>query len=345
MVFSYYLYYFPYRFIWKAKNFFKKENDIAFYCGDYLDYLIFKPVLKYLPEIKIISKNKKVKKELEKHNIKSKLWPCFPKSLIMVRHDIHMFPEKNIKKIGMRHGVYHFKNFISSKKYNYFDKFLFTSSTELKQAEKLGIKNGANVGFPKIDPLFNGEINSQTIKKLKNKIFPNTKPIIIFSATWDKSGMSAIEKWYKKLDLISDDYNIIVTLHPWISNKYKLSIANNKNIFFIKDKNILPYLAVSDLMVGDTSSIIAEFCSLNKPIITFKINQAKRLSDEIITMLDEISIRVENFNECVDAIKYSLKNNTEKSNMRIKWNNIMLDNLDGNAAKRAAKEIKNTFEL
>ena len=31
--------------------------------------------------------------------------------------------------------------------------------------------------------------------------------------------------------------------------------------------------------------------------------------------------------------------------MRIKWNNIMLDNLDGNAAKRAAKEIKNTFEL
>lgn len=345
MVFSYYLYYVPYRLIWNAINIFKKKNDTAFYCGDYLDYLIFKPVLKYLPEIKIISKNKEVKKELKKHNIKSKLWPCFPKSVIMVRHAIHLFPEKNMTKIGMRHGVYHFKDFISSKKYNYFDKFLFTSSRELSQAKKLGIKNGANVGFPKIDPLFNGEINSQTIKNLKFNNFSKSKQTIIFTATWDKSSMSAVDKWYNKLNRLSDDYNIIVSLHPWISDKYKSFIENNKKITFVKDKDVLPYLAVSDLMVGDTSSIIAEFCSLNKPIITFKVNQVKRLSDEIISMLDETSIRIENFDECHKAIKYSLKNATEKSEMRIKWTKIMLGNIDGKAAIRAAVEIKKTIEL
>jgi len=337
MVLSYYLLYIPYRVAWKVKNFIKMDDNIYFYCSNTLDFQIIKPVMKYLPDIIIIFKNRKLKQEVSTTGIKYTFWPVFPTKLIMARHPIHLFPEKKIIKIGMRHGAYHFKKMINEKKYNWFDKFLFTSPTEEKEARKVGIKNGVGIGFPKLDPLFNGEIPEQEI--LKKEFGFTEKPVLLFSATWNKSGISAIDKWIYRINELKTKYHILVTLHPKMSKKYQTIVSAYSDIYQIKHE-ILKYLQMADIMISDTSSIIAEFCSLDKPIITFRISPGKRLSNEIFQMLNEISYRIDSFEELKSVLPIALKNRNEFSENRRKWNRILFYKLDGKAGKRAAKEIK-----
>jgi CDP-glycerol glycerophosphotransferase (TagB/SpsB family) len=97
---------------------------------------------------------------------------------------------------------------------------------------------------------------------------------------------------------------------------------------------------ISDILFGDTSSIIAEFCALDKPIITFRVPEAGRSIPEIREMIKSISIQIDNFDEVYDAIKRCLENPNEKSAQREAANKIMFGNLDGKAGKRAAREIE-----
>jgi len=308
MVFSQYIVYLPYKIIWNFFKFTHKQPEVVFYCADYLDYLIFEPIQKYLPAIPIVAKNKKIQQELKKNGIKSTVLPSFPKVVIMARHSLHKFPEKKIIKIGMRHGAYHFKEFINPKKYNAFDLFLFTSEMEVEKANKLGIKCGKAVGFPKIDPLFNNFYTIKMLDKFKEKIrIKREKPILLFTATWNKSEMSAIDKWYRKLGRLTKYYNIIVSVHPWTNEHYKSVIRKTESVYLIEEKNVLPYLLIADLMISDTSSIIAEFCALDKPIITFRVPDTDRTSPEIKEMISEISLQIDSFNELFLAIEKSLK--------------------------------------
>ena len=336
MVFSYYLWKIPYSIIWEIKNFIKKNEDVVFYCADELDWIVFRNVYKHLNNVDIVSKNKKVQLDLQKLGIKSSLLLAFPKTVIMARHALHKFPYKKIRKIGMRHGAYHFKKMISKKKYNAFDMYFFTSAKELEIAEKLGITSGAIGGFPKLDDAFNDSIHNSDLEELRKKMGCNqNKPTILFSATWDKSGMSAIHKWVNKIDSLSDDYNILVTLHPFIRNKYEF-----KKCYFINDKDILPYLKLCDIIVGDTSSILAEACALKKPIITFKVDNAKRLSTEIKRLISEISIQIEDFSELKSAINDLLLNPHCLQQSQEKWNAIMFDKLNGKHGEITAELIK-----
>jgi len=331
----------PYKIIWNTLKMFNKNEDVVFFCADYLDYIIFEEIHKHLPDITIVSKNRKIKKELEANGINSILWPVFPKVVIMARHSFHFFPEHKITKIGQRHGVYHFKKFISSKKYNRFDLYLFTSDTEVEEAKSLGIECGTSGGFPKIDQMFKSG-NNEFITKTKKDLGIDNRPVIMFSSTWDKSNASAIDRWYNKLHLLTEKYNVLVTLHPWVSNGYKETIKNTKDITLIEDKRTLKYLLISDVFIGDTSSIIAEFCALDRPIITFKVAEANtRLDPTIIDMLEKISIRIDSFDQIEKAIESSLENPIERTEQRKKYNNIMFDELDGAHGKKSADKIIN----
>ncbi len=340
MVFSELLYKIPYSIAWRLANIQNYSFPVIFYCSDFIDYVLFAPILKHLPDITIVARNRTVQNQLFEKGISSIMLPAFPKVAIMARHAFHKFPSKKVKKIGLRHGAYNFKGFIDAKKYNRFDLFLFTSKTELKEANEFGIKCGASVGFPKIDALHNNSIYDEELNKIRYDLkLDKDKPTILFSATWDKSRLSAIDRWYNKLDSISEKYNILVTLHSQISKKYINVIKQNPKINFISEKDINPYLLIADVLVADTSSIIAEFCSLNKPIITFKIKSVGRLKEKIVNMLDEISFRVTSFYELDDQIQFALKNKEIHSENRKKYNQIFFDKLDGKASERAAEEI------
>ncbi len=45
--------------------------------------------------------------------------------------------------------------------------------------------------------------------------YPNFSTFV--TATWDKSGQSAVERWADKLAPLTQRYNVMVTVHPWTS--------------------------------------------------------------------------------------------------------------------------------
>ena len=314
------------------------------YCADPLDFMILKPVLDHLPGIPIVAKNSRTAAYLRSQGIQSKRLPVFPRGVIMCRHAAHKFPEKRIIKIGLRHGAFHFKAFAGSRYFNAFDLYFLTSQKEVEQAVAAGIKTDLATGFPKLDPLFNGSINEEILKSVfrQAKLDPGKKTII-FTATWDKSGMSAIHLWIHKLPSFIDKYNVLITVHPWTSKKYREQLKKMPGVFFIQQPDVLPYLALADVMVGDTSSIIAEFCALDKPIITFRVAGTKRTVPEITRLLKKISIQIETVAELPRAIEISLKNPNERSAERQQANRLMFDRLDGQAGKRVAEIIKTKF--
>jgi len=341
---SQYLIYIPYRTVWSFLHLFRRKKQIHFYCGGHVDYVVMQSIKKHFPEAQIVSKNKKTKNELEIYGIKSISYPTFPDILVMPRHTARKYPEPRIKKVGMRHGAYNFKGNVDKSRFHLFDIYFVSSSTEHKQAEKDGIKNTYPIGYPKLDAAFDGTFNKELLASYRQNLdLDANKAVIIFTSTWNKSGMSAIDYWVNRVSELTSNYNILVTVHQWTEKKYREILRETPDIHFIADKNILPYLMISDIMIGDISSIIGDFCALNKPIITFKVPYKKKIREQIRKMINEISFRIESFDELKETIQYALKNPDHHEKNRLKYNKIMFDNLDGKAGERAAEKIKEIF--
>jgi len=331
----------PYSIIWFLCRMFRRGFQVDFLCAGYVDYICFREIHKLLPDIRIVARSRKVQKELAFYGVGSVRYPTFPDMVVMARHLARKYPVRNIKKIGIRHGAYHFKDFIKAKYYNEFDRYCMTSTHEVSLAEKRGITSGVAIGYPKLDPAFNRESAECILADLRDgmKIDP-AKPIILFTATWDKKGYSAIDRWMHRITELKDDYTILVTVHAWTTQQKKEILRSTPFIYYIEDKDVLPYLMLAEVMVGDISSIIAEFSALDKPIITFKIPHMKRFTPEISSMLEEITYRVDSFDEMKCALKKALRDPQEHHQQRRYYNRLMFDVLDGKAAERAVSIIK-----
>ncbi len=340
MVFSKYLLTIPYCAVWHLLKLLNKLEPMVFYCGDPLDHFVFAPVLKHLGIVTYVADKKAAKEFLQGHGIKFINWPAFPEVVIMARHSTHKFPCSAIIKIGMRHGAYHFKRMTSSASYNEFDLYLMTSEQDVQVGHSHGVKSAQAVGFPKLDPAFDNTINDGVLDELKSRLNHDpAKPTVLFTATYDASGMSAIGMWHDKLSGLTNKYNVLVTTHPWIDKIYKQTIKQTPDVYLIDDYDILPYIKIADVVVGDTSSILAESCALDKPMITFEINKAKRSLDEIDTLIKSISYRVSGFDQLSGTIEHALAHKTELAEARAQANQIFFDKLDGKAGERAAAEI------
>ena len=341
---SQYLIYLPYRAAWRIGRLFRKKRTIHFYCAGYVDYVVIKSIIKHFPAAKIAAKNKNVQAELKQYGVDSIVYPTFPDVLVMPRHTARKYPEKKMTKIGLRHGAYHFKDFVKAARYHAFDVYFVTSQKEVELARLKGITNTAGIGFPKLDAAFDGSWSEQALDRFREGLnLEKGKPVIIFTATWDRSGMSAVDRWADRLAEITDEYNVLVTVHHWTSKTFQEQIANTPGISFIKDKDILPYLMTADVMIADMSSIIAEFCALDKPIITFRVPDRKRTTEEIKNMLDDMTIRIDTFDELKDALREAVKYPDKLSKKRQHYNTVMFDQLDGQAGLRAADYIKGHF--
>jgi hypothetical protein len=338
MVFSYYLIKIPYTLIHKLVSICGGARQTVFYCGEMLDWEAFKPVQKYLKQIEIVTDKPIVRKALMERGIRSKQLPVFPWSVIMARHACHKFPAMSIIKIGMRHGPYHFKRFTSAENYNLFNLYLMTSPDDVLEGKRVGVSCGVSVGYPRLDSAIIGDYSQKYLDSLKQQAqLTEGKPILLFSATWNHSGMSAVNLWYQRLHELKDRYNVIVTLHPWTSDIFKNSIRN-QGIHIIEGDHI-PWLCIADIVIGDTSSLLGEACALDKSLITFRMEGGKRSLDKIETMIKRISLRITDWDGLKPAIERYLQDPVLLNEERAEANRLMFDVLDGKAGQRAAEEI------
>ena len=341
MVLSYYIVTPFYNIVWSLLKLFRRKKKYILYCDDAFDIELYKNIGKYLADVEIVAKNNAVKRALLSLGYqKVSPLPYFPDGVIMFRNMAWKFPHKKIKKIGFKHGAYNFKRHSKAHYYDMFDIFFLSSESEIENVRRLGVKTNLYPAYPKIDSIFDGSITPEVLERLSAKIGLNPqKKTLLFSATWDGSGMSAIDRWYDKIDTLADNFNLLVTVHDWTSQKYIEALRHNPNIYFITDFDRIPYIMLADICISDTSSLIAEFCILDKPVITFKINETTRTLPEVIDLIEKISLRINNFEEIGIAVQTLLKNPTMHHLGRLRAKQIMVGIPDGLSGKRAAEKI------
>jgi hypothetical protein len=340
MVFSEALLRYPYTLLWHLVRSLSKPAPVVAYCAEVMDWQSLAPVLKHLAPVPVVTTNPGVKRYLREKGIACHGLPSFPRAVIMCRHATHRFPCSGIIKIGLRHGPYHFKRMTKAANYNRFDLYLFSSVADLKAAEAIGVRVGKAVGFPRLDPAFDGTITPGQLEELKRgrKLDPG-KPVLLFTATWDRSGMSGIGHWYDKLEQLANSYNVVVTVHPWTAEAYVERIKATRGVGFLEEADLLPWLMLADICIGDTSSLLAECSALSKPIVTFRTPTARRSLDEIELILKDISLQVESFGELIKALETLISEPGLLREGQARANQTMFDILDGKASLRAAKEI------
>lgn len=152
-------------------------------------------------------------------------------------------------------------------------------------------------GWCKLDPLFkNHQKNHSTSKKS-----------IFFASTFSPRFSKAKILYPFLLNMIEKyDYLWYITLHPKMDKEivslYKSIVS--KNVTFVETIDIIDYFKKSDLMLCDTSSIVYEFLTQKKPVITF---QTQKEEPSLINVTD-INLLEEKINHTLQHLDVNQKN-------------------------------------
>lgn len=168
-------------------------------------------------------------------------------------------------------------------------------------AKKYKFFNVEETGWPKLDPLF-------PLDKTKN----SKQKSIFFASTFSPKYTKAKILHPFLLEMMKKyDFNWYLTLHPKMDPEtvklYKsISLPN---VRFIESTEVIEYFKKSDLMLCDTSSIISEFLTQLKPVITFQtekdepylinVEDIDKLEETILLVLDNLNINKQNIENSV----------------------------------------------
>lgn len=128
-------------------------------------------------------------------------------------------------------------------------------------------------GYPRNDVFFNkfsSEENNNRKKRLKISL---EKKIVLFTPTWREKDNKNATNISKLLDVdslyknLSDDTLVITKNHPFEQLNGIASKYSNKIIFAPDDAQIEELYLVSDAVITDYSSVMFDYCLLNKPMI------------------------------------------------------------------------------
>jgi len=143
-----------------------------------------------------------------------------------------------------------------------------------KLSQQYGYFHVTETGWPKMDPLFTPQTrdtNSST--QIKQHLSTESKPLILYAPTFSTSLTSApaLKNEIKRL-ASQDNWHWVIKFHPRMNqscvDEYKA--MQNDNLTIAESEAILPLLQAADVLVSDTSSVVAEFLMLGKPVITYK---------------------------------------------------------------------------
>jgi hypothetical protein len=143
---------------------------------------------------------------------------------------------------------------------------------ELDSRSPAAGQNRPVVGFSKLDPAVRFTSSDHDASLLGLGLNPSVKTVL-YAPTYYPSSIELMDERFP-FDLI--DLNVIIKPHQFsYTDKYKgqaqmlekWKISRNTYVASQEDFNILPFFAVSDIMISDESSAIFEFAALGRPVI------------------------------------------------------------------------------
>ncbi|NVK23382.1 MAG: CDP-glycerol glycerophosphotransferase family protein [Gammaproteobacteria bacterium] len=202
-------------------------------------------------------------------------------------------------------------------------------------------------GYAKLDAAFDNQNSSLSLHDLG---LDENKPTLLYAPTFYPS---SIEMFDKSFANDFSDYNIILKPHFFSLTKKKYAaqlkrlkhFAKQPNVYLAKvaDYNLMPFMAISDIMLSDASSAIFEFAALNKPVVwcdfyklrwsyrgIFKYRFKQRL-DSDISYFEQVAIKANSYKDVKNAVSevegYPFENRTATIEQ-------LAGTVDGNSAQR-----------
>ena len=183
-----------------------------------------------------------------------------------------------------------------------YDRVAFINADRMRRYLEAGVmtrETAVLVGYPKVDALVNGRYD--TAKIHADLQLEMHRPTAIFAPTW--SPASALNLGGEAIvhSLIAAGFNVIVKLHDrsldasevrfsggidWRARFAQMHVPGRMS--FVEAADSSPYLAASDLMVTDHSSIGFEFCLLDRPLLVFDtpdLARTARINPEKMALL------------------------------------------------------------
>jgi len=147
---------------------------------------------------------------------------------------------------------------------------------------------------------------------------------------------------------IKTDYNIIIKPHAlcWELNKSEINYITKYFPINIELHNIMPFLEIMDVYVGDVSAATsAATYFYEKPIILIKDNAYKNKSEVLMDERVVSLVTKNNYNRLSKVIKDSLKSPMEKKDERQKYFKTWYPTIDGTEGFRYAEFILQNSEV
>jgi hypothetical protein len=186
-----------------------------------------------------------------------------------------LFPRRARRTVQVFHGV-SFKNLAVREKALRFDILCLPGRyhAELYQRQGLVRPEGSLclvTGFPKVDPLVNGELDRQELPARLG--IDSGRPTILYAPTGGK--FNSLETMGAQvIDRIraADRWNLLVKPHDhpklttvdWFQ---ELAASEDAHCRLVRDWDVVPYLHAADLLITDASSVAVEYTLLDRPMI------------------------------------------------------------------------------
>lgn len=196
------------------------------------------------------------------------------------------------------------------------------------------------LGLPRMDYYFEDhDINKLRSGFCKKYNISQDKKIILYAPTFrDEEKYNNV---FNYLDLdkfneeLGDDYVLALRLHPKIKNFYKGEISSRGQYIDVSEwESEQELMLLSDMMITDYSSIMIEYCILDKPIIFFTYDLDSYLANERGFYYDFKETVpgpiVYNCDELIDAIR----NNDFDKNRISNFVKTQFNEIDGKSSER-----------
>ncbi len=212
-----------------------------------------------------------------------------------------------------------------------------------------------DTGYAKLDPIVNGEVSHL---KPSNFGLDDSKKTILYAPTFYPSSIECLPKGFPKE---FSDYNVILKPHYFslANTKYQkqkrlLELwAKSGNVYLagLDEVNIIPFMAVADVLISDASSTLFEFAALNKPVVWcdfYKLRwgyrgllkfRFKKRMDEDLYKYSDIAIHAKAYQELKACVDSQIQAPDAFAQQRQQYALALAGKVDGQCSKRIVDYI------
>ncbi|MFQ5777486.1 MAG: CDP-glycerol glycerophosphotransferase family protein [Terriglobia bacterium] len=260
------------------------------------------------------------------------------------------------QRVQVFHGVAITNCFLKSA-INDYDRFFMIGPYMVRRFAQKGLLREDDpriemIGMPKLDALVDGTLDPAALKQ--QLALDPALPVVLYAPSGTHSsisthGLEAIEH------LRALRVNLLIKLHDksldfrrtfsdWLSRVKKLQGAQ---VHVIEDFDIVPYLALADVLVSDFSSAANEFLLRDRPIIFIDTPEKYELNKErwdTEVWGQKVGVRVRSVEELVAALEDALAYPERMSALR-RQAAADIFYKPGTATARAVQKIYDILEL